>query len=99
MSGSQEEVWQALFEELAALEHVRWAHWQRYLHDQCRKADDGALIIPARLVERWERQIACRYDEMTEVERESDRQQVQRYFPVIQQFFEEWLKRCGNNLR
>ena len=72
-----------LLEKLAAMEHARWAHWQRYLHDQCDRLPDGALRIPAELVEKWERQIETHYEELTETEKESDREQVRRYLPVI----------------
>lgn len=34
------------WKKLAAIEHERWAHWQQYMHDQCRRADDESLIIP-----------------------------------------------------
>jgi hypothetical protein len=73
----------SLLERLAAIEHERWAHWQRYLHDQCAQADDGTLVIPKELVERWEAQISTPYAELTPEERESDRDQVRRYLPVI----------------
>lgn len=70
-------------EQLAAIEHERWAHWQRYLHDQCERAPDGSLVIPVELVQRWEAQISTPYAELTPEEQESDRDQVRRYLPVI----------------
>lgn len=73
----------SLLERLAAIEHERWAHWQNYLHDQCARLDDGSLVIPKELVKRWEAQISTPYAELTPEERESDRDQVRRYLPVI----------------
>lgn len=73
----------SLMERLAAIEHERWAHWQRYLHDQCARLDDGSLVIPKELVERWEAQITTPYADLTPEERESDRDQVRRYLPII----------------
>lgn len=71
--------------ELASIEHERWSHWQRYQHGKCRLDDDepGALIIPAALVSQWERQAAAQFYELTEKERESDREQVDRYLPLL----------------
>jgi hypothetical protein len=46
-----------LLEQLAALEHKRWAHWQKYVHDHGERQPDGSVRLPANLVERWERQI------------------------------------------
>lgn len=68
---------------LAEIEHERWAHWQRYLHDQCVQREDGALIIPTELVERWSAQINTPYSELSETEKESDQEQVRRYLPII----------------
>ncbi|MFE4693971.1 hypothetical protein ACFRH6_28490 [Streptomyces sp. NPDC056749] len=76
---SMEEV----MEELAGIEHERWAHWQRYLHSRCSRQSDGSLTIPAELVLRWESQMDTPYDELSETEKESDREQVRRYLPVI----------------
>jgi hypothetical protein len=73
-----------LLETLAALEHERWSHWQRYMHSKCvPQGDDGALLIPADLVRQWEKQIATPYPELTEEQKESDREQVRKYLPLI----------------
>ena len=86
MVGAPEGDWGRLINQLAKVEHQRWSHWQRYLHDQCTKLPDGSLVIPAGLVSRWERQIAHSYDELSEDEKESDRDQVRKYLPLIEQF-------------
>ncbi len=85
---------EALVEALAAAEHERWAHWQRYLHDQCLPAADGALLIPAELVERWNRQMATPYDELPESEKESDREQVRKVLPIVERFVAEAVSRA-----
>lgn len=73
----------AFVDRLAAVEHERWAHWQQYVHDECQRTDDGSLVIPAGLVKRWAAQIKTPYTELSEAERESDRDQVRRYLPLI----------------
>lgn len=78
-----------LLERLASVEHERWAHWQAYLHDQCIRGDKGELIIPGELVSRWSTQINTPYEELSENERESDRDQVRRYLLIILKAFEE----------
>jgi hypothetical protein len=72
-----------LVEELASVEHERWSHWQRYLHAQCVPGPDGSLVIPAGLADRWATQMNTPYAQLSEKEKESDREQVQRYLPVI----------------
>jgi hypothetical protein len=72
-----------LLETLAAIEHERWSHWQRYVHSKCTRAADGSLTIPAELVERWATQMRTPYPELSDKEKESDREQVRRYLPVI----------------
>lgn len=72
-----------LLEELAAIEHERWSHWQRHVHAKGRRQSDGSLVLPAELVERWERQIATEYADLNEAEKESDREQVRRYLALI----------------
>jgi len=72
-----------LIEQLAAVEHKRWAHWQRYMHGKCKSRPDGSMVVPAALVQKWERQSAAPYDTLTEAEKESDRNQVRRYIPIV----------------
>ncbi|MGH2842205.1 MAG: hypothetical protein ACRDKL_01280 [Solirubrobacteraceae bacterium] len=72
-----------LLEGLAALEHERWAHWQRYLHSKCIPGDDGSLTIPADLVTRWTAQISTPYVNLSETEKESDREQVRQSLELI----------------
>lgn len=72
-----------LIEELAAVEHERWAHWQRYLHAQCDRAPDGSLTIPSHLVRQWTAQMNTPYTELSDEEKDSDREQVYRYLPTI----------------
>lgn len=85
MSDDLRKVLIELMEPLAALEHERWAHWQKYLHSQCVKNDDGSLTIPSELVCRWVRQIETPYESLSEKEKDSDREQVERYMEFILQ--------------
>jgi hypothetical protein len=72
-----------LTEQLAAIEHERWSHWQRYLHSKGVRQPDGSLLLSADLVARWERQSKTKYAELSEQEMESDRDQVRRYLALI----------------
>lgn len=72
-----------LVEVLADIEHQRWSHWQRYMHKQCERQPDGSLTIPAGLVVQWERQSATSYPNLSDSEKNSDREQVMRYLPVV----------------
>ncbi|WP_199084607.1 hypothetical protein [Bosea sp. ASV33] len=74
-----------LMEALASIEHERWAHWQSYVHSKAIRQPDGSLLLPPELVEKWERQIATKYADLTEREKESDREQVNKYLPLIAQ--------------
>jgi hypothetical protein len=76
-----------LFERLASIEHERWADWQSYVHSKCVKNDDGTLTIPKWAVEQWERQINTSYSGLTEEEKDKDREQVMRYWHLIDKLF------------
>lgn len=70
-------------DRLAAVEHERWAHWQRYMHEKGTRLDDGSLVLPAELIERWDEQIAKPFHALSPEEQESDREQVRRYVPLM----------------
>ncbi|NKJ71805.1 hypothetical protein GFL38_05795 [Rhizobium leguminosarum bv. viciae] len=76
-----------LIENLAAIEHERWAHWQSYVHSSAERQSDGSLVIPRKLVEHWERQIETSYHKLSDEEKKTDREQVMKYLPYI----ERWL--------
>ena len=82
------EVNDSLMEKLAAVEHERWAHWQRYLPSQGKRCADGSLLLPAELVAHWDKQINTKYEELDDKTKESDREQVRKYLPVIQSAIE-----------
>ena len=65
-------------ERLAAIQHAIWSHWMTYQFSVCERNDDGTMTIPAKKVERWERQAATPYAFLSEAERESDRHQANR---------------------
>lgn len=44
---------------------------------------DGSLVIPADLAERWEGQFLTSYQDLNEDEKQSDRDQVGRYLPMV----------------
>lgn len=78
-------------ELLAKAEHERWSHWQRYLHSKGERRPDGCLVLPAELADHWERQFSTPYQELSEEEKESDREQVRRYLPIIAGCFSRTL--------
>lgn len=75
-----------MVEKFAAIEHKRWAGWQNYLHSRgiMDTNGEGYLCLPMGLVEHWERQIKTPYEELSEFEKQSDRDQVMRYLPIIE---------------
>jgi hypothetical protein len=84
-----EEKMNEFVEKGAALEHDRWARWQKYFFDQCLpqnndgKYVDLTLCIPK--YERWNRQIATPYAELSELEKESDRKESRTYLPMLKE--------------
>lgn len=72
-----------LVERLSAAEHDSWARWMSYLFSKCERMSNGSLVIPASLVKHWQRQIDTPYAELTEREKQSDRQEVAHILPII----------------
>jgi hypothetical protein len=72
-----------LIEKLADIEHQRWSHWQRFMHGKCERKPDGSLGVPPEFVEKWENQMGAPYADLSESEKESDREQVRKYLPLI----------------
>lgn len=76
-----------LYEELAAIEHERWADWQRHVFNRC-SIGEGGYLIDKNDVKRWTRQIRTPYTALSEKEKQKDRDQVDRYWPLIKPLLE-----------
>lgn len=75
-----------IVEQLADIEHQRWADWQKYVHSKLETSENkNYLRLENTWIERWEKQISTPYNELTEKEKESDREQVRRYWHIIEQ--------------
>src|SRR4051794_39110284 len=76
-----------LKEKLAAIEHERWADWQEWCHEVLRN-NLPVEAIPAveKILERWDKQIATPYSELSDKEKASDMEQVDRYWPLIEAY-------------
>ena len=61
-----------IIEKLAAHEHEQWAHWTRYMLDNLTEEN----------IARWRQQIETDYQDLSESEKESDRQWARRAIEV-----------------
>lgn len=52
----------------------------------------GSLVVSLSHVAHWDRQIETPYAELSEREKESDREQVMRYWPLIVLWVHDWLQ-------
>lgn len=82
---------QELKEKLADIEHQRWADWQKWVHSKCVESSlnggDGSYVsFPAELFRAWEKQINTPYAELSDREKASDMEQVDRYWPLIESY-------------
>jgi hypothetical protein len=76
-----------LLEDLAALEHTQWAHWTEYMLSKI-----SYRIVPHGIgcecddcedLRRWYKQIKTPYSELTEKEKDSDREWARRVMGVL----------------
>lgn len=71
-------------ELLADLSHEIWVSWMNYLFSKCREVEGmDYLEIPASLVERWKRQCETPYSQLSEQERNSDREQADKIITAL----------------
>lgn len=76
-----------LKEELAAIEHERWASWQKWMHEQAyHSTPNGGLVFDGEYIKHLEKQINTPYVDLSATEQASDMEQVDRYWPLIEQY-------------
>lgn len=83
------------FESLSETEHERWADYMRYFLDKLvpAAATDkiGGLVISEDYVSSLRRLIETPYSELTEGEKNGDREQVLRTWARLRDFVADWL--------
>ena len=72
-----------LREHIANIQHEIWAHWMRYLFSVCQENPDGSFTVPAEKAQRWLRQIDTPYTELSEPEKDSDREQADKILALL----------------
>lgn len=70
-----------LVEELADLEHRRWAHWQEWCHKVLRENCPSEAM--EKVLSRWDRQIATEYKDLSEREKEMDRIEARKSIEIL----------------
>ncbi len=73
-------------EKLAELMHEIWARWMEHVFRQS-VAQGEAMLIPVWAVERWARQMVTPYDELSEKEKDSDREVADKVLALINECF------------
>lgn len=72
-----------LIEQLADVQHQIWVSWMKYLFSVSTKNEDGSVTIPVDKVERWKNQVETKYFDLSELEQQSDKEQVYRYVNLV----------------
>lgn len=70
-------------EKLAELCHEQWSKWMKYLFSKGTFNEDGTWTMPKEFTDRWKRQMNTRYAELSEVEKESDRKEADKFIQLI----------------
>ena len=63
--------------------HRQWTDWMVYLFSKTIVNEDGSRTIPAESVERWMQQLATDYRNLTEKEKDSDRDQADKILTLL----------------
>lgn len=72
-------------EALADVSHEIWSSWMRWMFTVGTFNADGTWTMPAGLDERWTRQLNTPYADLSEREKDSDREQADRILAALQQ--------------
>lgn len=75
-----------LIEVLADAEHASWARWMAYLFSKSLNCQDGSVVIPGDLVRRWQMQVETPYADLSDREKQSDREEVEHILPFIEHY-------------
>lgn len=72
-----------LREQIAAREHDQWIGWMFHMFNLSRRNPDGSITVPADRMTRWLRLMYTPYAELSEQEKESDREEADKVLAII----------------
>lgn len=73
-----------LRDKLAAYAHDEsWTGWMEYLFGKCVPGDEGTLIIPADLVDRYQQLMNTSYDKLSTAARQSDLAEADKMIAIV----------------
>jgi len=70
-------------EALADLCHEQWSGWERYLFRFGTLNDDGTFTMDADKVTRWMLQMVTPYEDLSELEQDSDRKEADKFLRLM----------------
>ena len=70
-------------EEVADLAHKQWSGWMEYMFSKAPLNEDCSWTMPIEFVERWQRQMTTGYANLTEKERDSDRNEADKFIAIL----------------
>ena len=84
-----------MIEKISDIVHDQWVHWMKYFFTKCDKIKEGTefttFTIPTEDYKRWQQQILTKYKELSEGEKESDREWGYKYMSMFYGWkIEEW---------
>ena len=75
-------------EQVAELAHQQWSGWMKYLFSKGEFTIDGTWIMPEWAVQRWGKQLVTSYQELSAIEKESDRKEADKFLAVFKVYHE-----------
>ena len=76
-------------EKLSDYAHKSWSGWMEYLFSKSEEKEDGSVTIPKDLVDRWKKQIETDYKDLSEKEKDSDRDEADMMMKIFNNKSEE----------
>lgn len=70
-------------EQLAKLCHQQWSNWMKYLFNNCERNKSSEMVIPKWAVDRWKRQMNTEYEDLSESEKNLDRNEADKIIKII----------------
>lgn len=70
-------------EALSDYAHDVWSRWMKHLFSVSEQNKDGSVTIPKEFVDRWKRQIATKYADLTAKEQQSDQKEADNILNIV----------------